>query len=644
MSISIETARPYGRASTSPARDYSTGRGHGAGCVCPVCAGLHTFVRPRFFAGQLLTETELTALSTYVIEKDRLHNRYLHGTGVVCGLQVECDECGPGVIVRPGYAIDPCGADVVLPQAVPVNVVDLIDACTRQDRLLDCDPPRPPKVSGCEEREESWCLWVRYVEKQGRVVSPLGGSATCSCGGCSGGCGCSDGQTTNGCGCGGSSARSGSRAGATTGGCGCGGSSARSGSRTTTTTTNGCGCSGSSGRGSCSCQEASRPARRAPADCEPSRVSELYEFGVANLDGGCCDESLTDRLSGTFPLKVVECIKSLTPVVSKGMTKSMQVNALSLALGAQATNDDSARDAICTLYQNVVDLYQRDPLHTECVLPEELFTLDCSPYDEENETLEQYRQRLLAVLEALVQLVLLYLRDCICFALLPPCPPAACDDRVMLACVTVRDGRVLRVCNMSCRRYAGSFVNREYWMPIGPVLTWLAALVCCFPLPTRRFVRLPDDQGNRPRASRRMTSRSSALGFLTSGPLDSVLGAIRADDFALPTLWRARARSAVKRWQPLDLLMRAEQSLGSEKGTVSLAPLLHTDAAEASAALKKKGVKVQVVEVADRGEALGLDLVPRAAKGETATLYVLGGMVVGVSGARATMGREGDSS
>ena len=67
-------------------------------CTCPVCEGLHTFVRPRFFAGQLLTETELTALTTYVVDKQRLHNRYLHGYGVVCGLQVECDGCGPGVL------------------------------------------------------------------------------------------------------------------------------------------------------------------------------------------------------------------------------------------------------------------------------------------------------------------------------------------------------------------------------------------------------------------------------------------------------------------------------------------------------------------------------------------------------------------
>jgi hypothetical protein len=71
------------------------------------------FVRPRFFAGQLLTEDDLEALSGYVTAKSRLHNRHLFGAGVVCGLQVTCDPCGGGTVrVAPGYALDCCGNDI----------------------------------------------------------------------------------------------------------------------------------------------------------------------------------------------------------------------------------------------------------------------------------------------------------------------------------------------------------------------------------------------------------------------------------------------------------------------------------------------------------------------------------------------------
>ena len=125
---------------------------------CPVCAGLHTFVRPRFFAGQLLTDTELTGLTTYMLDKQRLHNRYLHGYGVVCGLQVECDGCGPGVIVRPGYALDQCGNDLVLPDSITVPVDKLIAACTATGKVADCDPPRYPTASGCDDGEQTLSL------------------------------------------------------------------------------------------------------------------------------------------------------------------------------------------------------------------------------------------------------------------------------------------------------------------------------------------------------------------------------------------------------------------------------------------------------------------------------------------------------
>jgi hypothetical protein len=81
------------------------GKGGGScGCDCAGCQG-QDFVRPRFFAGQLLTEDDLALLESYVVEKNRLHNRSFFGEGVVCGLMVTCDPCGGGrVAVQSGYA------------------------------------------------------------------------------------------------------------------------------------------------------------------------------------------------------------------------------------------------------------------------------------------------------------------------------------------------------------------------------------------------------------------------------------------------------------------------------------------------------------------------------------------------------------
>ena len=49
--------------------------------VCPACGSLECLCRPRFFAGQLLTEEDLNRLDHYIVEKNKLHNRYLHVQG-----------------------------------------------------------------------------------------------------------------------------------------------------------------------------------------------------------------------------------------------------------------------------------------------------------------------------------------------------------------------------------------------------------------------------------------------------------------------------------------------------------------------------------------------------------------------------------
>src|SRR5690242_3026460 len=67
---------------------------------CPVCGGLECLCRPRFFAGQLLTADDLNRLEGYILQKNKLHNRYLHGWGVVCGLEVDCHPCPGYVTVR----------------------------------------------------------------------------------------------------------------------------------------------------------------------------------------------------------------------------------------------------------------------------------------------------------------------------------------------------------------------------------------------------------------------------------------------------------------------------------------------------------------------------------------------------------------
>jgi hypothetical protein len=151
-------------------------------------------MRPRFFAGQLLTEDDLQLLGDYVVAKHRLHNRFLFGEGVVCGLEVTCHPCGGGqVIVQPGYALDCCGNDLMLvcPQTLDINAmvrelrrrllgVDCGDPCADRD-----NPGKPTDATqgGAQGKPDDiarhYCLYIRYCEELTDPVTPYSTGEPC---------------------------------------------------------------------------------------------------------------------------------------------------------------------------------------------------------------------------------------------------------------------------------------------------------------------------------------------------------------------------------------------------------------------------------------------------------------------------------
>jgi hypothetical protein len=84
--------------------------------------------RVRFFNGQVLSVADLEAEQNYHLEMRRLHNRVLHGVGVVQGLTVTKDMARTeGVIVSPGFALDGQGREIIVDKAADLD----IGRCTR---------------------------------------------------------------------------------------------------------------------------------------------------------------------------------------------------------------------------------------------------------------------------------------------------------------------------------------------------------------------------------------------------------------------------------------------------------------------------------------------------------------------------------
>jgi hypothetical protein len=111
-----------------------------------------TLKRPRFFEGQLLTAADLQLEQQYVIEKHKLHNRALHGFGIVSGLKVTV--AGRQIIVAPGLAIDCEGNDLVVDSEQTLAVSGLGDlriAYLGLRYVEKCVDP-VPAATGDEER------------------------------------------------------------------------------------------------------------------------------------------------------------------------------------------------------------------------------------------------------------------------------------------------------------------------------------------------------------------------------------------------------------------------------------------------------------------------------------------------------------
>lgn len=151
-------------------------------CGCG-CGGDATrtsaFVRPRFFAGQLLTEDDLSLLVDYTTAKSRLRNRSLFGPGAVCGLGVTCAPCGGGTVtVHPGHALDCAGNDIVLPCTEQVDVRALVQEQRISALGVDCG-------EDCDdEGGRRYGLYVRYHELSVEPVAPYATEEPCPSPGC----------------------------------------------------------------------------------------------------------------------------------------------------------------------------------------------------------------------------------------------------------------------------------------------------------------------------------------------------------------------------------------------------------------------------------------------------------------------------
>jgi hypothetical protein len=117
------------------------------------------FKRGRYFHGMLMTDRDFTEEQTYHIEKRRLHNRMLHGWGVVCGLRMTSKD-NKSIIINTGLALDCNGNEIFVCQQYMLNVIDIIKKrTTSKADDKGCNDTKKPE-------DIKWYVTISYLEEK----------------------------------------------------------------------------------------------------------------------------------------------------------------------------------------------------------------------------------------------------------------------------------------------------------------------------------------------------------------------------------------------------------------------------------------------------------------------------------------------
>lgn len=477
------------------------------------CTGLTCLCRPRFFAGQLLTEQDLNHLDRYIVEKQKLHNRYLHGWGTVCGLSVECNPCADGVVVSQGYALSPCGNDIIVCDDDAVDVCELIKGCMEQEKR-DCQPPFTHEKPPCDTDTEDWILAICYNEQPSRGITSLHQSGNT--------CGCGNGN-----------------------GCGHG---------------SGCGCGNGNGHGGGRCTCGSHSVKPPPPQCEPTLVCETYRYAVYRAPPGIGPGNLfgSDERRRSTP----------------GMTQAFRdcLDDLLEVLTAQPDSDNptDGHNWFCGVYDRLWHFFATHPSAT-CNWRERLKKISC-PSPQRPNFVAGFRAATLDIALLLVE----YLFHCICEALLPPCPEPPDRDCVPLARVTVSRGdcKVQHVCNWTTeRRFVMTFPTLRYWLePLGIRATVRESLeaLCCGILGLRDRIQDRREENDSSEDSEDDAETVPIGGDFANAPQETVSGrAFREGEMRFTSY----PTSAIER--PKRIAAMASQALSADREPLNLRQLFN---------------------------------------------------------------------
>jgi hypothetical protein len=182
--------------------------------------------------------------------------------------------------------------------------------------------------------------------------------------------------------------------------------------------------------------------------------------------------------------------------------------------------------------------------------------------------------------------------------------------------VTVKDDKIIDICNFGCRRYAGAFPSLFYWLsviPIVPLIKMAVQKFCCGPGLVHANSPLVNE----------------LMGWLKQvDPTGNVRSAFASGNFALPKSFAQEISAAASKVTVSNIAQRLVRPDSVNLPTFVGSPAEFT-AKKLGAAGIEVGATREVASADDARRIKNLTMNPLAVRGDKVVLYRTGDKVVG---------------
>jgi photosystem II stability/assembly factor-like uncharacterized protein len=201
----------------------------------------------------------------------------------------------------------------------------------------------------------------------------------------------------------------------------------------------------------------------------PDNVVDLGADTDIKLAFNTATEFLMVIFEDSYRVRLVSLFNTDKPQLWDSYHHPVQIYPESIAMGQ---SPDNPQVYVYNWVSNTFNIIPANRFQPEAIFPLEVLTA--------------YRNDVLEAYVGLFSKLIQYLKDCICDQLLLKCPTCDEEDKLYLACVSIRENQVYKVCNFSKRKYVKSFPAFDYWLswiPIGPLVRKAVETACCAVLP-----------------------------------------------------------------------------------------------------------------------------------------------------------------